>query len=358
MLGVTIGMTQPVRAEDRNPAPGGSVGSTVKDDLRRARRARASGQWAEAHAAYKAAFEAIDATWDTEREAAEIGGELGLCELALRKYRDAAEHLAWSLERRKALSPAQQKRFGKGLADAVKRVATLYLSVDPPDAEVLIDGTPIGRPRRTYRLFFEPGMHMVRALARGRGEAFQSLDARAGAETKMTLQLPRAAESSAGEDAPAGLAKTAVTEPQAATTSARAPAASASWPGTLRIGGAALATAALATGTVLLLRADVIDGNLAERDVARRRRGWTSTTCWWPDASSTCAEIRKEVAGRDRLATLGNVALATGAVFGIATAASFLAEGWLLGGTPAREGVRVAPSTTGTQAGLVVQGVW
>ncbi|WP_242515957.1 hypothetical protein [Sorangium cellulosum] len=358
MLGVTIGMTQPVRAEDRNPAPGGSVRSIVKDDLRRARRARASGQWAAAHAAYKAAFEAIDATWDTEREAAEIAGELGLCELELRKYRDAAEHLAWSLERRKALSPAQQKRFGKGLADAVKRVATLYLSVDPPDAEVLIDGTPIGRPRRTYRLFFEPGMHMVRALARGRGEAFQSLDARAGAETKMALQLPRAAESSTGEDAPAGVAKKAATEPQAATTSAQAPAASASWPGTLRIGGVALTTATATAGAVFLLRAHVVHSNLREANAVRREQGWASNACREASAPAACAEIQGQAKERDLLATLGKVSLAASAVFGIATAASFFTEVAVFGGAPATGGVRLVPVTTGERAVVLLEGAW
>ncbi|WP_437813399.1 tetratricopeptide repeat protein [Sorangium sp. So ce1078] len=114
MVGVVTGTTYPVRAEDRNPSTVRSDGSSVKDHLRRARRARASGKWTEAHAAYKAAFEAIDSTSVTERESAEIAGELGLCELKLRKFRDAAEHLAWSLERRKALSPEQQKGFADG----------------------------------------------------------------------------------------------------------------------------------------------------------------------------------------------------------------------------------------------------
>ncbi|WP_437802462.1 hypothetical protein [Sorangium sp. So ce693] len=203
VLGVVVGTTHPVRAEDRNSVPTRSDDSIVKDHLRRARRARASGKWTEAHAAYKAAFEAIDSTSVTVRESAEVAGELGLCELKLRKFRDAAEHLAWSLERRKALSPEQQKGFADGLAKALPFVATLYLSVDPPDAEVLIDGKPIGRLRRTYRLFFEPGKHMVRARAPGREEGSQTLDAQPATEPTMTIQLPRAAESSAKDNAPA-----------------------------------------------------------------------------------------------------------------------------------------------------------
>ena len=53
----------------------------MTDHVRRGQRARAAGQWSEAHAAYKAAFEAADPASSTERERAEIAGELGLCEL-------------------------------------------------------------------------------------------------------------------------------------------------------------------------------------------------------------------------------------------------------------------------------------
>ncbi|WP_437720817.1 hypothetical protein [Sorangium sp. So ce861] len=358
MLGVTLGMTHPVRAEERNPAAPRSDGSTAKDHLRRARRAQAAGQWTEAQAAYKASFEAIDSTSDTEKESAEIAGELGLCELALRKYRDAAEHLAWSLERRKVLSSAQQKRFGEGLAKAESFVATLYLSVDPPDAEVLVDGALIGRPRRTYTLFFEPGKHMVRARARGREEAFQTLDARAGTETTMTIQLPRAAVSSAGEDARAGPARKAATGAPAAKTAARAPAPWASWPGTLRIGGVAITTATAAAGAVFLLRAHVVHGNLQDANIVRREQGWEPDACRQASAPTACRELQAQVNERNLFATLGKVSLAASAVFGIATAASFLTEIAIFGDAPPAEGLRVVPLTTGERAGVLLEGAW
>ncbi|KYF79957.1 hypothetical protein BE11_42010 [Sorangium cellulosum] len=358
MLGVTTGITHPVGAEDRNPAPARSDSSIVKDHLRRARRARASGQWATAHVAYKAAFEAVDSTSGTEKESAEIAGELGLCELELRKYRDAAEHLAWSLERRKALSPAQQKKFAEGLAKAASFVATLYLSVDPPDAEVLIDGKLIGGPRRTYTLYFEPGKHMVRARARGREEAFQSLDARAETETTMTIQLPRAAVASAGDGVPAGPAKNAATDAQAARNLAPAPAPSASWPGTLRIGGVALTTATAAAGAVFLLRAHVVHSNLREANIVRREQGWASDACRDASAATACADIHGQVEQRNLFATLGKVSLATSAVFGLATAASFLTEVAVVGQAPPAERLRILPVTTSERAGVLLEGVW
>ncbi|XYH93684.1 hypothetical protein ACMHYB_38375 [Sorangium sp. So ce1128] len=203
-LGAVMGFTSSAGAGDVHPKATPSNGSSmVKDLVRRGRRARDKGRWTEAHAAYKAAFEAADPASGTELERAEIAGELGLCELALRMYRDAAEHLAWSLEQREALPPAQQQRFGEGLRKARPFVATLILAVDPPDAEVFVDGKAIGRTARTYKLFFEPGQHMVRARAPGRGESLHGLRAVAAAEHEISMKLPQAAVSSAKDAAPA-----------------------------------------------------------------------------------------------------------------------------------------------------------
>ncbi|WP_437601432.1 PEGA domain-containing protein [Sorangium sp. So ce590] len=350
-MGVVAVVEGVASASEPHAVSGPRETSTLASSLRRARQARDAGRWVEAAAAYELSLKAADAAWTTDAERAEIAAELGLCELALGRYRDAAEHLAQSLRHRDALRSGLAERAEEGLKKAERRVVTFYLGVNPPDAEVLVDGKTLGRPAPTYELFLEPGHHTVRARLDGHAEALGAFEGQAGKDSSLTLKLRRAPERGAPQAAGGGPAR-------AADPAAR-PAARSAVPVTeLRIGGAALATAALGAGAVLLLRADVLDGNLAERDVVRRRRGWTSTTCWWPNAPSACTEIRKEVAERDLFATLGNVALATGAVFGVATAASFLAEGWLLGDTPAREVVQVVPSAAGTQAGLVLQGVW
>ncbi|WP_437981247.1 PEGA domain-containing protein [Sorangium sp. So ce117] len=355
-LGVVVALEGVASAQDAHGLAGPQETSTAEDLLRRARQARDARRWAEAEAAYEAALKAADVAWTTDAARAEIAAELGLCELALGSYRDAADHLAQSLRHRGVLRSPLAERAEEGLLKAESRVVTLYLGVSPPDAEVFVDGRALGRRAPTYELFLEPGQHTVRARLDGHSEAVGAFDGQAGKASSLTLKLPRAPERSAQERgaltaAGAGPARPAAPSPP--------PAARRALPLTeLRIGGAALVTAALAAGTVFLLRADVIDGNLAERDVVLRQRGWTSTTCFGPNAPSACAEIRKEATERGRFATLGNVALAAGAVFGIATAASFLVEGWLLDGTPARAGVHVVPSATGTQAGLVLRGVW
>ncbi|WP_437816559.1 PEGA domain-containing protein [Sorangium sp. So ce1078] len=354
-LGLLAALEGVADARDPHGVSGPQGISNVEDLLRRARQARDAGRWVEAESAYELSLKAADAAWTTDAERAEIAAELGLCELALARYRDAADHLAQSLRKRDALRSGLAKRAEEGLKKAESRVVTFYLGVSPPDAEVFVDGKALGRPAPTYELFLEPGHHTVRARLDGHTEAVGAFEGQAGKNSSLTLKLPRAPERGEAER---GAPRAAGAGPGWPAAPAARPARAALPLTALRIGGAALATAATAAGTVFLLRADVVHDNLAEREVVLRRQGWTSSTCWWPNAPSACAEIRDEVAERDRFATLGKVALATGAVFGIATAASFLAEGWILDETPVRGGVQVVPSTTGTQAGLVLQGVW
>ncbi|WP_438032889.1 PEGA domain-containing protein [Sorangium sp. So ce204] len=330
----------------------------MKDHVRRGQRARAAGQWTEAHAAYKAAFEAADPASSTERERAEIAGELGLCEVVLGKHRDAAEHLAWSLEQREALPAALQKRFEEGQRKATPHVAKLRVSVDPPDAEVFVDGKAVGRIARVYTLFVEPGLHMVRARAPGGEDAFQSVRAVAKAEHELSLHVSRAPVSSAEEGAPVSTNETPRAPRSPAAAQTRPPSPWASWPGTARIGGIVVTTATAAAGAVFLLRAHVIHGDLRERDVTRRALGWTSHTCRDANAPASCAGIRDQVNERDLFATLGTVSLATSAVFGVATAASFFTEVALFGGAPKATGVRLVPVTTSDRAGVLLEGTW
>ncbi|WP_438032760.1 hypothetical protein [Sorangium sp. So ce204] len=311
-----------------------------------------------AHAAYKAALEAADPASTTERERAEIAGELGLCELALGKYRDAAELLAWSLEQREALPGALQKRFEEGQRKAIQHVAKLRVSVDPPDAEVIVDRKPIGRVARVYTLFVEPGLHTVRARAPGREDAFQTVRTVPKAEHEISLHCPRASVSSAKEDAPVSPSETPRAPRSPAAAQARPPSPWASWPGTARIGGIAVTTATAAAGAVFLLRAHVVHGDLREADTTRRAQGWTSHTCRDASAPAACADIHDQVNERDLFATLGKVSLVTSAVFGVATAASFFTEVAVFGAAPRATGLRVVPMATSEQAGVLLEGAW
>ncbi|WP_437799127.1 hypothetical protein [Sorangium sp. So ce693] len=339
----------------------------MKDHVRRGQRARNAGQWVEAHAAYKAAFDAADPTTSTERERAEVAGELGLCEVALRRYRDAAEHLSRSLEQREALPDALRRRFEAGQREAAKHIATLVLGIDPPDAEVFIDGERIDQVARTYTRFFEPGKHMVRARAPGREEALHSFLGVAGAEHEITMQLPRAAASSAKEASSAREASRAKETATAAPASARrlpaaraqAPSPWASWPGTLRITGIAVTTAGVTVGTILIVRAGKLDDDLsARRDLLQAEPSSSASMCWHAPRNSPCGELARLQDARNTYGRAGLAAVITGGVLGAMTAASFLTDFSFLGVKPAGDRVNVSPVANGSELGARIEGKW
>ncbi|WP_437876599.1 PEGA domain-containing protein [Sorangium sp. So ce513] len=360
MLGIAIGFAPPIRAEDRAPAPARSDGSALKEHLRSAKRARAQGRWTEATGAYKAALEAADAASATVRERAEIAGELGLCELALREYRDAAEHLAWSLEQglehHDALSHAQYERFSKGLRKAEAFVGTLIVAVDPPDAEVIVDGTPLGRTARAHRLFLKPGQRTVRLLATGRAEALHVIQAVAGARHEISTELPRAAASSAKETTPA--TPTPVSAAPAARAEVPRPLSSSSWPGALRIAGIGLTTASASFGVLFMVHARGADGDLAELNGKLDELGVTSWACREPSPPATCSELSRLRRQRDQFAALGTGLVVASGVLAAATIASFFTDFGLGQAEPRRDNVALSPMAAPGQIGLVAHGAW
>jgi hypothetical protein len=360
-LGAATGFTNPASANGTQPETKPSGSAAVKDHVRRGQRARAAGQWTEAHAAYRAAFEAADPATSTDRERAEVAGELGLCEVALHKYRDAAEHLAKSLEQREALPEALQRRFEAGLRDAAKHVATLVLAADPPDAEVLINSKRIGRTARTYTLFLEPGQHMVRGRAPGCTDALHTLRAVAGAEHEFTMPLLCEAASSTKEASSAKETASTTPTPVRALPAPRAQAPSpwASWPGTLRIAGIAVTTGAVLGGGIFMIRASKLDGDLSERrDGLTRDATSSSSMCWQAPQNSPCADLVRLRDARNLSAGLGTGLVITGGVIGALTAASFFTDFSFLGRTPTQGRVHVAPVATGRETGVRIEALW
>ncbi|KYF53803.1 hypothetical protein BE08_21370, partial [Sorangium cellulosum] len=228
--------------------------------LRRARQAQAAGRLVTAAATYERALEAAQEAWTTDAERATIAGELGLVELALGRHRDAATHLAQCLQHRGVISGWLRGQVDDGLQRAAKRVATVYVTTNPPGAEVVIDGQAPYPPEPVHEVFVEPGEHTARARLEGHEEAVRSFTAEAGQTHPIVLKLRRLPERVArAPEAPAA----PVSAPPAA------PPAGSTFPlAELRIGGVALTTAAVSAGTVFLLRSGVLRDNLAAQEAA------------------------------------------------------------------------------------------
>ncbi|MGK3985552.1 PEGA domain-containing protein [Sorangium sp. So ce136] len=354
-LGSGIGRARAApAAEGSRPAE-----SAVAKAHQQARRAFGARRWAEAEASFEAALAAPGAAWMNAVQRAEVLGHLGLCELEQGKHREAAEHLGQSLEQDAALNQALVRRFTRAFNTAVEHVGRIYVAASPPDAEILMDGEPIGTGATVHELFVAPGAYTLRARLSGHGEVSQRVEVAAGMTVGAALQLAPAADAPAR--APhAGARKSEGVRPAAAAAApVAAPGPWASWPGTLRIAGIAVTAATVSTGAVFMLRANRLDGDLDERiDGLHRDPAWTSGACSAAPQPSACPELRRMREQRDLSGALGTALVATGAVVGAVTAASFFVDFSWLRSTPARSGLRVVPAMAAQQVGVVALGVW
>ncbi|WP_437577606.1 PEGA domain-containing protein [Sorangium sp. So ce887] len=340
------------------PAPGGSK-AAVMNPRQKARSAFGARRWAEAEASFEAALAAPDAAEMSAVQRAEVLGYLGLSELEQGKHREAAEHLGQSLEQDAALNQALLRRFTRGFNKAIEHVGRIYVAASPSDAEILLDGEPIGTGATAHELFVAPGTYTLRARLSGHGEVSQRVEVAAGKTVGAALQLARVADAPARVPDPAATRSDAVKPAAASAAPPAAPGPWASWPGMLRIAGVAVTTAAVSTGAVFMLQASVLDGDIGERiDGLHRERGWTSGACRATPQPRACPELQRMREQRDRAGVLGTALVTTGAIVGAVTAASFFMDLSFLRSTPSRSGLRLVPATTAQQVGVVVLGVW
>lgn len=112
-------------------------------------------QFAEAYELYKAAW--------ALRPNYKIAGNLGNCEYELRKYRDAAEHLALALrENPETGTGATRTYFEERLADASRYVGTIEVAVDNAAvARLSVDDDYVGNWPQSHRIYVDPGKRVI-----------------------------------------------------------------------------------------------------------------------------------------------------------------------------------------------------
>jgi len=170
---------------------------------------------------------------------------LGSIELELKDHVAAARHLDEALRSRVLpLEGALRSAAESSLREASQHVARVRASVEPPDAEVRLDGQPLAAGDSAI---VAPGDHTLTASAPHYAPHAQTLTLRAGGEEWVSIVLQRSASEPA-RDAPDARERT------------RAP-----W---LVIGGGG---AALATGAVLLA---LLPGRVQAMDDADDYEHW------------------------------------------------------------------------------------
>lgn len=106
----------------------------------------------------------------------EIAGNLGIVELKLGHVRDAAEHLAFAIQHFPATgTEAERAGLQKTFRQARGQVAGLNIHVNVDQAEVSLNGQPLGQSPLAGEVFIEPGTVTVKAKRDGFEAARQTV---------------------------------------------------------------------------------------------------------------------------------------------------------------------------------------
>jgi hypothetical protein len=231
----------------------------------------------------------------------------------------------------------------------------LFVTVDPPDAEVLVDGKSLGAPEPSYVVFVEPGTHTVRARLAGYQEAASSAEAPKGSWPSVWLQLPKAAPAPAPRVSTANAGAPALASAPGATTPTSAESAA-----KLRRVGIIATAATMTLGAGFMISGAVLDGEVEKRaaSLAQRADKWA---CRGDAHKEECAELHSLATTRDVLGNVGLGSFILGGVIGTLTVGSFL---WSPKPkdehtrTKTRAQIRVVPAATPKQAGAMITGTW
>lgn len=117
------------------------------------------------------AREAFARAWETARRP-DVAAALADVEMKLGRYRDAAEHWDYYLQ----TNPSDQAEAAARLDECRAHVAAIRVELDPPGAELEVDGVRVPTRRRGGTIWLEPGAHALVARDQGRSSWPQTVD--------------------------------------------------------------------------------------------------------------------------------------------------------------------------------------
>jgi hypothetical protein len=302
-------------ASPASPAPDAALDMEARDHYLAGARALDAGRHQEA---YPLLLEA----WNLKKHFL-IAVNLGIAELELGRYRDAAEHLAYFQREATGVGAYELRQASLMLQEARKHIGTVTVQVSEPGAEILVDGESVGTAPLGRELFLEPGERVIEARRAGFATAQAFLDLAEGSTRVVSLK-PQALRAVGGDNAetpsPAG-------DPVV-------------WPA---VAAAGLALANIGLGVGFTTAAN-------DRSAAARETG-----CRAGVSSPACARTATLLEEKDRFSNLAVVGYAAGGVAAAGAAALVI---WPLRTTRKGQEAKLTPMASFNGGGLLVKGTF
>ena len=267
------------------------------------------------------------------RKSYKTAAGLGQVELHLGKYRDAAEHLDYCLRHYPADADADVRRqIQSGYDEALKQVAAIRISVEPPEARVRVDKQDLG-PGPFPLIFVRPGKMEIEASHEGYETEAQTIRTTAGSTRDVSFALVTIGSSSPATDAGSELATDGGAD--TGSTGGMEPRTAA-----LIVGGG-LTAVALGVGIGFSLKGSGHEGDRTDLLVAAESDFGPSPCAGSGSSRAVCAEIRDAADDRNGARGIANVAFVATGVLAAATLGAFLL--WPSSGDASSTALHVAP---------------
>jgi hypothetical protein len=283
---------------------------------------------------------------------AEAAFNLGSVEFWLNKHTEAADHLSFAIrtwpptEKMAPLLPLAQRL----LAQSRQLIGVLTIEVNLPDAEVLIDGTPVGKAPLPHELFVTPGDHTIEARLDGYASIKQPISLDKGTEKTLHLTLTRTKRPGVNPSAQPDRAAIDAAPPDRPPPTADPKVKPRK---EIVIAGAATSAAALTVGAVFAIVSSAKASD-ADARVASLVERVGDKPCSAPSLFPDCRDIDRTYKTKDTFANLSAWGFIAGGLLGAGTAVYALTSPkW-----PGIGGLRALPVTTAKGGGLVLLGEW
>ena len=303
--------------------------STPQGQYRKAHEAIAAKNWEEAR-------KLLLDLWGQARTY-DVGSSLVFVEYQLQHYARAATFAQFAIQNAPPIErPEEIDRLRKALDELKQRVGTVSVIVNRPGADVLVDGEAVGTSPLSSEVYVDVGPHQVEARFTGSVPASQRLDALAGEEYRIELNLAPSSGETALTASPTGVSPVD-----------SAPAPAGPKPNyTPAIVAASVGGVALIGGVVSLV---VSSNHRAEaRDALRELSGLNPCGPGIDTArTQRCEEIADQADGADTFRALGFVGLGAALAAGAVTYALWPSS------KSERVGAAVVPTVSGSGNGFL-----